>query len=123
MSSQNGDRHSSDIQPSEIQPEQLTAYALGQLHGEELAAVKAAIGEAGDVGRGALDPAHRLTEGLGAAPGDLRSGTRRGQETCAEQVREVQALAAAITAARGAEPRAEAPRGAREADAHKTATL
>jgi len=104
MSSQNGDRHTSDIQPSKIQPEQLTAYALGQLHGEELAAVKAAIGEGGDDGRGSQDPTQRLTEGLGAAPGDLRSGTRRGQETCAEQVREVQALAAAVSRARNAEP-------------------
>ena len=39
MSKLNGDHHANDIQP-----EQLTAYALGQLHGDELAAVKAAVG-------------------------------------------------------------------------------
>ena len=91
MSKHNGDYHASDIQPPAIQPEQLTAYALGQLHGEELASVKATVG----VGRGSPDPFQRLTEGL---------GSQRGQETCAEQVREVQTLAAAITAARHAEP-------------------
>ena len=38
--------------------------------------------------RGSPDPACWLTEGLPTCrriPGDLRSGVRRGQETCAEQ--------------------------------------
>ena len=39
MSKHNGDR------ASQIQPEELTAYALGQLQGDRLAAVKAAVGK------------------------------------------------------------------------------
>ncbi len=68
MSKQNGDLHASDIPP-----EQLTAFALGQLHGEELASVKAAVGEA-------------------------------DHSAARDEVREVQTLATAITAARAAEP-------------------
>ncbi|MCI0360676.1 MAG: von Willebrand factor type A domain-containing protein [Planctomycetaceae bacterium] len=71
MSKYNGDRQASDIQP-----ELLTAYALGQLHGEELATVKAA----------------------------LEAGHEAGGSVPQSEVRQVQALAEAITAARSTEP-------------------
>ncbi len=66
-------KHNGNHRANDIQPEQITAHALGQLHGEELAAVKAALGESG-----------------GSSAGD--------------KIRKVQTLAAAITAARNAEP-------------------
>src|SRR5688572_5759874 len=39
--------HNGDPRPHEIEPEQLTAYTLGQLQGEELTAVKAKLAARG----------------------------------------------------------------------------
>jgi Ca-activated chloride channel family protein len=66
MSKNNGDRHLSDIEP-----EQLTAYALGQLRGEELAAVKAAVGEG----------ANRLPESEAREMQALADAIRASRET------------------------------------------
>src|SRR5688572_21209783 len=66
MSKNNGDRHLSDIEP-----EQLTAYALGQLRGEELAAVKAALGEG----------ANRLAETEAREVNSLAGAIRASRET------------------------------------------
>ena len=60
MSNQNGDRHATNIRP-----EQLTAYALGQLEGEELAAVEQASGE------------RQPPASISAQPRDLVAETRR----------------------------------------------
>jgi anti-sigma factor RsiW len=67
MSSHNGDHHSADIQP-----EQLTAFALGQLAGDEQAAVERWLAEPEqDQARQAVAEMRRLAEVL---PGALSVG-------------------------------------------------
>jgi Ca-activated chloride channel family protein len=78
MSNHNGDGESRNIEP-----EQLTAYALGQLKGEELKAFKSAL-------------------------------SAEGTELAHKEVREIQAAAAALSAARNAEPSPPASDALRE---------